>query len=169
MDYIPFSNDGYGTNAAQGQKARGASASSITQIILFMIAVFLSFGSAYWFATTYPDKMREILIVVDRFGITEVGSVEQNRIRAINTLPGVTYEERQVLIDRTVFLSASSDMVTLALGNPMCKKIVPVSKDYPETHYWIYFIEGDGKPTRLAFQEGKLVAADKQTALNVCK
>ena len=170
MDYVPFSNDGYDNPAASGSPSRGLSRASATQIILFCIAVVLSFGAAYWFISSYPDKVREILITVDRFGITEVGAKEQNRVYTINRMAGLNFEEREVLINRTVFLGASTSMVRLALGEPVCEVMSPADTNYPDgATNWIYFIEGDSKPTRLVFAKDLLVTAQKSTALKVCE
>lgn len=164
MDYMPYS-DMNQQETAQDTPRRGEFLMkfSITIAILLLIG-----GGLYWAATRFPDKVEDLIIKVDRFGITEAGAIEQRRIYDINHLR-ITYEEKQVLIQRTVFLSATRDMVRLALGDPVCKLQSRATSSEPATEYWVYYIEGDRKPTKLAFQNNELVNAGKASALDTCK
>lgn len=165
-DYVPYTSDSHGHSAQHAQGAgRGL---SFFQITALLVATLVTIGLGVWFAQTYPKKLHDILITVDQFGFTEVGANEQSRIRTINRL-AITYEEKQVLIKRTVFFGANLEMVELALGQPVCTQKVAARNEQPQTEYWVYFIEGDTKPTRLAFQSGELVAAAKSSALDICK
>lgn len=138
------------------------------KIILFFMIVAIGAGGVYWLGQRFPDKMKDLIISVDHFGITEVGALEQKRVRTINRL-SITYEEKQVLIQRTVFLSATREMVYLALGAPVCRLQSAKTASEPATEYWVYYIEGDRKPTKLAFQNNELVTAGKSSALDTCK
>jgi hypothetical protein len=164
MDYMPYSD----TNQQQTTQASPRRTQAIIKISVLIAIFLLSIGTFYWIAHRFPDKVEELIIKVDRFGITEAGAVEQARIREINRLR-ITYEEKQVLIQRTVFLNATRDMVSLALGDPMCKLQRAARGAEPATEYWVYYIEGDRKPTMLAFQNNELVNAGKASALDTCK
>lgn len=165
MDYMPYSSDMNNPSAAQAPPRRS---SMLLKIFIFLFIVAVGIGGTLWVGSKFPDKMQDLIIAVDRFGITEVGATEQQRVRTINRL-GITYEEKQVLIQRTVFLSATRDMVFLALGDPVCVLQKPATKTEAAFEYWVYYIEGDRKPTKLAFQNNELVTAGKASALDTCK
>lgn len=167
MDYMPYSPD-MDDQRADATSRRGGKTAVLFRLALFLSLVLLCAGGGYWAAQKFPDKMNDLLISVDRFGITEVGALEQQRVHTINRL-SITYEEKQVLIKRTVFLSATREMVYLALGDPVCVLQRPAAAAEPATEYWVYYIEGDRKPTALAFQNNELVNAGKASALDTCK
>lgn len=165
MDYTPYNSD-YGEQQVAAPPARRGGVA--LKIGAFLLIVCLGAGGVYWLGQKFPDTMKDLIISVDRFGITEVGALEQKRVRTINRLP-ITYEEKQVLVQRTVFLSATREMVYLALGAPVCRLQSPKTATEPATEYWIYYIEGDRKPTKLAFQNNELMNAGKISALDTCK
>lgn len=110
--------------------------------------------------------MANLLIKVDVFGLTRVAGEEQVRLAKIKDLP-LSYEEKQVLVQRTVFMGATHDMVKLALGEP--RKVVErlwEGKNVMLTYY-IYYLPNDTRPTILVFQNDKLVNAYKGSALDV--
>lgn len=164
MPYSPDMDD----QRADGHSRRGGKTAVLLRLAIFLCVVLLCVGAGYWAAQKFPDKMTDLIIAVDRFGITEVGAQEQQRVRTINRL-GITYEEKQVLIKRTVFLSATREMVYLALGDPVCVLQRSAAAAEPATEYWVYYIEGDRKPTALAFQNNELISAGKASALDTCK
>lgn len=167
MDYMPYSSDMEHHAQQPAQKAAGKWA-MLVKIGIFLSILVLGAGSVYWVAQKFPDKMKNLLISIDRFGITTVGAAEQQRVRTINRLR-ITYEEKQVLIKRTVFLGATREMVYLALGDPVCVLQVPQTAQQPSTEAWIYYIDGDRRPTQLSFQSNELVGAGKTSALDSCK
>lgn len=164
MDYTPYSSDINQQDSAHHMARRRSPA---TKIAIFFAIILVCTGAAYWVAQTFPDKMKDLIITVDRFGITDVGALEQKRVRTINRL-SITYEEKQVLIQRTVFLSATREMVYLALGDPVCV-LQGKGADATPTEHWVYYIQGDRKPTMLSFQNNELVNAGKASALDTCK
>jgi hypothetical protein len=141
---------------------------TISFAAIFLLILFLGGFAAYSIAAAFPHQVKSLLISVDRFGITTVGAYEQRRIRAINRL-SITFEEKQVLIKRTVFFGATRDMVELALGNPACIVDIEATKTSDAAEQWVYFIENDSKPTQLLFQANSLVSARKTSALDSCK
>lgn len=163
---MPYSPDMDDQRADTNNRRGGKTA--VLRLVVFLCLVLLCAGGGYWAANKFPDKMNDLIIAVDRFGITEVGALEQQRVRTINRL-NITYEEKQVLIKRTVFLSATREMVYLALGDPVCVLQRAATGTEPATEYWVYYIEGDRKPTALAFQNNELVTAGKASALDTCK
>lgn len=164
MDYQPY-NDHYGNAPAAQTGARGER-SAVFLIILVAISVIALAATMFWLGAKFPYQVRELIISVDRFGITDAGAQEQNRIRLINRL-SITYEEKQVLINRTVFLNATREMVLLALGNPVCAFKTEAGNNAPE--FWIYYIRNESKPTQLQFVENQLTSATKISALDACK
>lgn len=136
-------------------------------LILLGITLLGSFAF-YSLASAYPGQIKAFIVAVDRFGITQVGANEQDRIRKVNRLP-ITFEEKQVLISRTVFFGATRDMVTLALGEPSCMESTATTESTPASEHWVYFIEGELKPTQLVFQNNTLVSAGKTSALDGCR
>lgn len=167
MNYTPYSSDMDNQPAPQSQTG-GARRSFALKWIAFFLFIAITAGGVYWVGQKFPDKMEDLLIAVDRFGITEVGAAEQRRIRTINRLR-ITYEEKQVLIQRTVFLGASREMVFLALGDPVCVLQTPANGKQAPIESWVYYIEGDRKPTQLSFQNNELTTAGKASALDTCK
>lgn len=131
---------------------------------VFVLGAFAFYG----LASAYPKQIRTFLITIDTFGITQVGANEQDRIRKINRL-SITYEEKQVLIGRTIFFGATRDMVTLALGQPTCLETAQKTESSAAAEHWVYFIDGESKPTQLSFQNNTLVAAGKTSALDGCR
>ena len=95
-------------------------------------------------------------------GVTPLGEEEKFRQSAINALP-LTYEEKQVLINKTVFLGASSKMVQLALGAPKERKVGGGKSN----SILIYYQPDDPRPTILRFERDKLVHAYKGSALDL--
>lgn len=107
-----------------------------------------------------PTLVKELIISVDVVGVTSLAQSEQNRQIQINQLP-ITFEEKQVLINKTVFLGATPQMVQLALGSPKESK-----RGGRETIY-IYYLPDDPRPTILRFQRDRLVHAYKGSALDL--
>jgi hypothetical protein len=107
-----------------------------------------------------PQFMKELILVIDLFGMTDLGRSEQERLAAINRLP-ITYEEKQVLINRTIFLGATSQMVSLALGTPS------EHREQATGTIYVYYLPDDPRPTILKFSRDKLVQAYKGSALDL--
>lgn len=169
MDYMPYSSDMEQQHGSQPAQAGSGKRSVAIMLGVFIGIIVIGSGIFFWVAQAFPDKMKDLLISVDRFGITDVGAAEQQRVRSINRLRTITFEERQVLIQRTVFLGATREMVYLALGDPVCVLQVPASRQQPAAEAWVYYIEGDRKPTQLLFQNNELMNAGKTSALDACK
>lgn len=131
----------------------------ITVYLGLMVATFATFLYLQFYN---PQLLKELIITVDVVGVTPIGQAEQARIATINTLP-ITYEEKQVLINHTVFLGANTQMVMLALGNP--KESRAGSK--PASSVLVYYESDDPRPTILRFEQDKLIHAYKGSALDL--
>jgi hypothetical protein len=107
-----------------------------------------------------PDLFKRLILSVDIVGITEIGKAEKSRLSTINTLP-ITYEEKQVLVNHTVFLGATPEMVMLSLGNPR------EQRRYRGGDVLVYYDQDDPRPTLLQFERGKLTRASKGSALDL--
>jgi hypothetical protein len=132
----------------------------------YILAGVLAYLVLFYMESYQPELMTDILIQVDVFGVTRIAKEEQQRLTDIKNLT-IPYEEKQVLVNRTVFMGASPDMVKLALGNP--QKIVEKiweGKSVMLTYY-VYYLPNDKRPTVLVFQENKLVNAYKDSAINI--
>lgn len=126
----------------------------------------LLFGGYAYLSVSHPEMARELLIAMDKFGITNTGRDEQLRIAQINALP-IAYEKKQVLINRTVFLGADTGMVYLALGNPRETQRAKVKGQKTEAVLLIYHFSDDKRPTILQFENDKLTSAYKGSVLEV--
>lgn len=111
-----------------------------------------------------PTLVKELIISVDTFGVTTIGQIEKARQFEINHLP-ITYEEKQVLLNRTVFLGATPRMVALALGEPKERKKYRAAKGTGTAY--VYYLPDDPRPTILRFEGEKLVHAYKGSALDL--
>jgi hypothetical protein len=116
-------------------------------------------------AALNPDIARKLVISIDSFGVTPMGQEEISRRHTINNLP-ITYEEKQILINRTVFLGATTEMVVLALGQPR-KGTRGLSADGSESINLVYHFPDDPLPTVLTFEGNKLVRAQKKAGIDI--
>jgi hypothetical protein len=132
----------------------------------YIVLAIMVYGVLFYMENYQPELMTNLLLQVDVFGFTKVAAQEQERLGKIKDLD-IPYEEKQVLVNRTVFMGATRDMVKLALGEP--KKVV--EKMWEEKKvvltYYVYYLPNDNRPTILVFQEDKLINAYKGSALDV--
>jgi len=121
-----------------------------------------------------PALWTHLLIKVDVLGITHEAKEEQERLVAIEALP-IHYEEKKVLVDHTVFMGATPEMVKLALGTPQkvfSKSAGGTGNAFILTYY-VYFLSNDIRPTILVFQQDetdglyKLINAYKGSTLDL--
>jgi hypothetical protein len=113
-----------------------------------------------------PDLINKLLINFDVFGITTVAKTEHERIEKIRALT-IPYEEKQVLMKRTIFMQATQEMVKLALGEPKKKLERMWTERNTMLVYYVYYLAEDKRPTILIFQEDKLINAYKGSALDL--
>lgn len=132
------------------------------KITVYLGLMVATFACMLYLQFYKPGLLKELILSIDVVGVTPIGQEEQSRQATINGLP-ITYEEKQVLINKTVFLGASSRMVMLALGTPKEQK--PSGKG--AGNIYIYYQPDDPRPTILRFEHDKLVHAYKGSALDL--
>lgn len=136
----------------------------IVRIFAYILLLGLLFTGYAYLSNQRPELVKELLISIDKFGITQTGQEEQLRISKINALP-ITFEKKQVLINHTVFLNADIDMVYLALGKPREVQHTTI-QDKPAI-LLIYHFQDDKRPTILQFENERLTSAYKGSVLEV--
>lgn len=134
----------------------------IGRIALYLAMLVCVFAASLYLQLFQPMVVKRLILSVDVFGITDLGMAEKSRLNTINNLP-ITYEEKQVLMNRTVFLGATRQMVTLALGEPNKQQQAGADNMY------IYYLPDDPRPTILKFSRDRLVQAYKGSALDFAK
>ena len=124
-----------------------------------------------------PALLNTLLIQVDVFGVTHIAEQEQARLAKIKSLKDdsgypLAYQYKLVLINHTVFMGASPEMVRLALNEPAGCIIDghyipgPVNnatcKTPPQAGFsYVYYLPDDTRPTIFVFENDKLVNACK--------
>jgi hypothetical protein len=108
----------------------------------------------------HPEVFYDIVMEVDVLGVTESSHAEKQRLSSIALLP-ISDEKKQYLINHSIYMGAAPQMVLLALGEPrgIQRAINPDSQT--EQLIYIYHFDTDSRPTMLAFEDDKLVAAQK--------
>lgn len=135
---------------------------AIQYIILIVTAAMMGF----YVSVYQPELVNKLLINLDVFGLTRVAKQEHERIEKIRALT-IPYEEKQVLMNRTVFMQASPEMVKLALGEPKRTFEKPWPERGTMLNYFVYYVADDKRPTILVFENGKLIHAYKGSALDI--
>jgi hypothetical protein len=120
----------------------------------------------FYIVVYQPEMVNQLLIKIDVFNITEVAKEEHERIEKIRNLT-IPYEEKQVLMNRTVFMQATPDMVKLALGDPKKSFERPWQEHGTMLNYFVYYLGEDKRPTILVFENDKLIQAYKGSALDI--
>ncbi len=131
------------------------------RVLLGILLAMIVYLGLFYMENFQPELMNSFLIKVDIFNITQAAKEEHKRIEDIKDLT-IPYEEKQVLVNRTVFMGASQDMVRLALGEP---RKTWVQTKYQEVYY-VYFLPNDKRPTIFVFETNKLIKAYRGSALD---
>lgn len=138
------------------------------KFIPYLLVAIVTMVSVIYVDRLQPAAMDSLLMKIDTFGITSVGAKEKLRVAQIKSLT-ITYEQKQVLIGRTIFMGADTTMVFLALGNPRSASATPgdASSHKPKIDKWVYYFSGDKRPTVLEFENSILTSAYKGSVLDV--
>lgn len=166
FNYI-FNSLHHNVSDKQGEE-RELVRSFLKRIIPYLGIMILTFASIFYMQTNHPAAMKEVILKVDRFGITEAGAEEKRRLMMIRSLD-IPYEKKKVLEQRTVFMGATSQMVYLALGAPKRRSDNLDSTANQQIETWIYYFPGDKRPTMLDFEGGVLVSAYKGSVIDILK
>lgn len=134
--------------------------------IQYLILIVTTAMICFYMVAYQPDMVKRLLINVDVLGITSVAKEEHERVEKIRSLP-IPIEEKQVLINRTVFMQATPEMVKLALGDPKKTFEKPWQERGTMLTYYVYYLPEDKRPTILVFENGKLIHAYKGSALDI--
>ena len=135
-------------------------------ISLLIILLLASAGVYAYVYTQRPDIIKQVLLKVNDFGLVETRTAEDlDRIDQINQL-SISYEEKQVLINRTIFMGASPRMVMLAIGKPKSGHKVVNDHTGRESVILVYHLPKELSPTILQFDEGKLSKAEKGSSID---
>ncbi len=134
---------------------------AVSLAVIFVIII--SIGTIYFIYQKEPEVVQEILFKMDRFGLIEKSPEEIQRVYDINQL-SISFEEKQILINKTIFLGATPRMVLLALGEP--KKGYKTNGEMGNESIKLeYHLPKDSRPTVLVFDEGKLSHAYKGSTI----
>lgn len=135
--------------------------------LLFLLFLgFVGMGIYNYLYLHKPDVLKQISVKLDRLGLAPENPAETQRIYEINKLP-ISYEEKQILINNTIFLGATPRMVMLALGKPKeGHRAADNSGENKKTLILVYHLPEDLRPTMLRFDEGKLTHAYKGSTID---
>lgn len=143
--------------------------------VFFSLCFFLLF---FYLGNYQPQAVTDMLMQVDVFGWTKTVQDEKKRLYKIDNLTvkdngkevPLSYDEKQVLINRTVFMGATPEMVVLALGDPIkittSETMETNGNKLPQLIY-VYYLLADKRPTFFVFKDNKLIDAYKGSALDV--
>lgn len=97
-----------------------------------------------------PEELEALIIKFDIMGLTNASKYEHYRQNKIKTLNGIGATEKEILLNHTVFLGATAEMVEYALGPP---KLLFKDRDSSPVHriFYVYFLVGDKRPTMFEF------------------
>lgn len=118
------------------------------RLLPYMLLMVIIYGVLFYTQKYQPELVNKLFINIDIIGVTEIAKKENERLYEIRNL-NLTYPEKQVLMNHTVFIGATKEMVKLAIGEPK-KEIWKNDK-----LYYVYYLPGDSRPTLLVFNYDK--------------
>lgn len=134
--------------------------------LVFVLFLAVGIGGTYNYLNNHnPDALKQITLKLDRLGLTPENPVEIQRVSNINKL-SISYEEKQILINKTIFLGATPRMVMLALGQPQEGHRTNDDLESKKTVILVYHLPEELRPTMLKFDEGKLTHAYKGSTID---
>lgn len=140
------------------------------RFLVYIFIALITAGGLSYVHTSDPEALDDLLVHIDVLGITPAAQQEQERQAQIRALD-IPYEKKKVLMERTVFMGASRQMVFLALGEPKTARYVKGKQAHANgknvTEQWIFFFKGDARPTVLEFEKETLVSAYKGSNIDL--
>lgn len=128
--------------------------------------VLLTLTLAMGIKVANPKMYLQMALAVDVFGFSETLSREKSRLEKIDLLP-ISNDKKNILVNNTVFIGATTGMVKLALGNPARKAALSdssaVNGDHSER--WTYHLEDTRVPIVLYFRGGILESVESRSLL----
>lgn len=135
--------------------------SLLTTLLKFIIFIALIGGIIFYFGSYNKAAFSEFVLEHDNIGLTELASKEIARKDSINRL-NIPYEQKQALINKTVFIGATKQMVNLAISLPIRKTVDSNGHDK-----WFYIVDDSTTPIILTFNGEKLAKAERGTNLDI--
>ncbi len=127
-------------------------------LILFSLLLVFVLGGLFALKLMQPATFDTLMLA---FELTPESKEEKVRLDRIRILP-ISNEKKQILMQHTIFLGASTNMTELALGKPI--KTYAYADHTPRVDRWVYYFADDSRPTILEFQDNKLSSAYKVSA-----
>ncbi len=115
----------------------------------YVIITFVVYVGLIYMQTYQPEELNQLIIRIDVFGITDLSKYEHWRQDKIKRLDTIGSLEKQVLLNHTVFIGATAEMVEYALGAP--KLSFKGRAGNIDMLYYVYFIANDKRPTVFEF------------------
>lgn len=138
---------------------------TIASVVTVLFILLGSIGIYTYVYTQRPDIYNQVKLKLSRFGFSEQSPQEVQRVSDINRL-SISYEEKQILINRTIFMGATPRMVMLALGKPKEGHRMLDKAANKEVIILVYHLPEELRPTMLRFEENKLVEAKKGSSID---
>ena len=161
---LPDSSQILSNSAAKPRKVkRPFTLHPIVKSLFLLLLVAGGVISGVYGYKTNPQFHQHLLSKADIFGTSSASKTENQRINLINKLP-ISYEEKQILIGKTVFIGATQEMVKLALGEPKSQTATTVNGKIQASTY-LYYLADDTSPTQLQFVNNTLISAKKVSAI----
>jgi hypothetical protein len=137
------------------------------RLLLYACVAILTTGALSYVQRVDPAAIQDLLVKVDMLGFTQAAQQESQRLAKIRALT-IPYEKKKALIERTIFMGATKEMVTLALGEPrsMQKNPTNTKGGKKTSERWVFFFKEDARPTILEFEKDTLVSAYKSSNLD---
>ena len=135
--------------------------SMLVMLVKIIIVIALLGGIIFYFGSYNKAAFNEFLLEHDNMGLTEIASKELARKDSINRL-NIPHEQKQALLNKTVFIGATKQMVGLAIGFPIRKTVNSEGKDK-----WFYIVDDSTTPIILTFTGDKLAKAERGTNLDI--
>lgn len=136
---------------------------SLQTIVILLLCLTIAAAGIFLIKERHPEIYYSINIYTGFMENKETRIKEKRRIDSIQLLP-ISLEKKNILISRTIFMGATTNMVELALGKPLNSNQVNVKhKDGSSTllDNWIYHFPNDTRSTLLQFENNQLVSAQR--------
>lgn len=133
------------------------------------VILFIAVGAAFAYNYAYvqhPEVYKKIKIKLDKLGLIQQSPEEIQRVAEINKMT-ISYEEKQILINKTIFMGATPRMVMLALGQPKQGHKGDKTNEGKDIITLTYHMPGEFKPTQLYFENNKLTKAYKISNIDI--
>ena len=136
----------------------------INTMVIFIVLIGATAAYSY-ISTERPDIYKNIKLKLDKFGLAPEDPMEIQRVADINKMT-ISYEEKQILINKTIFMGATTRMVMLALGKPKQGHRGSKTANEKDVVILVYHLPEELRPTMLHFEDNKLTKAYKGSTID---